>query len=70
MKEIIIHVNDMKCDGCEATIRKALFRVNGVYDARADHKTGKVQMQVNEAAFRIVEADEAIRDIGYEPTEA
>jgi len=69
MNEIIIKVIDMKCNGCEATIRKALLKLNGVYDTRADHKTGKVWMQVNEAAFRIAEADEAIRKLGYQPEE-
>jgi len=69
MKEIAIKVADMKCDGCEATIRKALLKLNGVYDARADHKTGNVWLHVNESRFRIVEADKAIRKLGYEPAE-
>jgi len=69
MKEITVRVIDMKCDGCEATIRKALFKVGGVYDAQADHKTGKVWMQVNESVFRIVEANETIRKLGYKTEE-
>jgi len=35
LNEITIKVIDMKCDGCEATIRKALLKLGGVYDARA-----------------------------------
>ncbi len=65
MKEITIRLADMKCTGCEATIRKALLKLNGIYDARANHKTGEVWMQVNETGFRIAEADEAIRKLGY-----
>jgi len=69
MKEITIRVVDMKCDGCEATIRKALLKLNGIYDARANHKTGNVWMHVKESRFRIAEADDAIRKLGYEPEE-
>lgn len=65
MKEITIRIADMKCAGCEATIRKALLKLNGIYDARANHETGEVWMQVNETGFRIAEADEAIRKLGY-----
>jgi len=67
MNEIIIKVIDMKCNGCEATIRKALLKLNGVYDARADHKTGNVWLHINKSRFRIAEADEAIRKLGYQP---
>jgi len=69
MKEFTIRVTDMKCDGCGATIRKALLKVNGTYDARADYKTGNVWMQVDESRFRIAEADEAIRKLGYKTEE-
>jgi len=69
MKEITIKVNDMKCAGCEATIRKELLKLNGVYDARANFKTGDVWMHVNESSFRIAEADEAIRELGYKTEE-
>ncbi len=57
----------MTSNACESTIRKVLLKVNGIYDARADHKTGNVWMHVNESHFHIVEADEAIRKIGYKP---
>jgi len=66
MNEITIKVIDMKCDGCEATIRKALLKLDGVYDARADHKIGNVWLSVR-SGFSIVAADEAIRKLGYEP---
>jgi len=69
MKEITIKIIDMKCDGCGTTIRKALLKLNGVYDARADYKTGNIWLHVNGSHFRIAEADEAIRKLGYEPEE-
>ncbi|GMQ99581.1 MAG: hypothetical protein BMS9Abin18_0399 [Zetaproteobacteria bacterium] len=69
MKEMTIRVIDMKCAGCEATIRKELLKLNGVYDARANFKTGDVWIHVNESRFRIAEADEAIRNLGYQPEE-
>lgn len=67
MNEITIKVADMKCDGCEATIRKALLKLDGVFDARANHKSGEVWLQVNESDFRVSAADAAIRGLDYEP---
>ncbi len=67
MKKITLWVSNMTCDGCEATIRKALLRVDGIEDAWADHKTSRVWLQVNESRFRIAEADRVIRQLGYEP---
>jgi len=67
MKKITLRVGNMTCDGCEATIRKALLRVDGIEDAWADHKTGLVWLHVDESHFRIAEADQVIRQLGYEP---
>ncbi len=66
VKEVRLKVEDMKCAGCEATIRKRLLTLKGVYDARANFKTGDVLLNVN-SSFQISRADEAIRTLGYTP---
>ncbi len=68
MREIVIHVEDMKCAGCEATLRKKLLTLNGVYDARANFKNGAVLLSVN-SGFQISAADKAIRELGYTPAD-
>ncbi len=67
MKEMTLHVGGMKCDGCEATIRKALLKLDGIFDARANHKTGRLWLQVHESRFSISKVDETIRGLGYAP---
>jgi len=67
MKKMTLRVGNMTCAGCEATIRKALLHLDGIEDAWADHKTGRVWLQVDESRFRIAEVDQAIRQLGYEP---
>jgi len=67
MKELTIFVTGMKCTGCEGTIRKALLKLNGVYDARANHRTGEVWLQVIESKFHFSEVDAALCSIGYDP---
>jgi len=68
MKNIVIRVTDMKCTGCEATIRKAMLKLDGVYDARADFESGIVWIDVHDG-FSIAAADTAIRSLGYTPEE-
>ncbi len=69
MKEITVRIGGMTCDGCEATIRKALLKLDGIYDARANHKTGHVWVGINESSCRIAEIDRTIRNLGYQPEE-
>ncbi len=67
LKHITIKLAGMRCDGCENTIRKRLLKLDGIYDARANDKTGEVHLSVNESVFRMTDVDAAIRELGYEP---
>jgi len=68
MKHLAIRITDMKCAGCESTIRKALLKLDGVYDARGDHKSGLVWIEASDG-FSLLRADQAIRELGYTPEE-
>ena len=67
MTEMQFKVLDMKCTGCESTIRKRLLKLDGVLDARANHKTGEVHLTVRQQDFCMANVDAAIRELGYTP---
>lgn len=64
LKEITMQVEDMKCAGCEGTIRKKLLTLQGVYDARANFKSGVILLNVA-SSFKAVEAFNVIENLGY-----
>ena len=63
-QELEMRIKDMKCAGCEGTIRKALLKLEGVNEARANFKSGLVLLSVS-SSFRYPEAIKAIQDLGY-----
>jgi copper chaperone CopZ len=68
MKETIINVNGMVCNGCENRVKNALKNINGVEDVLADHNTGKVVVTSNEDVLEST-MKETIEDIGFEVKE-
>ena len=68
MKETIIKVEGMVCNGCENRVQNALKNIDGVEKVVADHTTGTVTViaknEVEESAIK-----EKIEDIGFEVKE-
>ncbi len=64
MREIYMEIKDMKCSGCESTIRKRLLTLAGIYDARASFKTGKLLLSVT-ADFQQSQVAIAMHELGY-----
>ena len=68
MKETIIKVDGMVCNGCENRIQNALKNIDGIEKVVADHNTGIVTItskdEVEESAMK-----EKIEDIGFEVKE-
>ncbi|HKI62331.1 MAG TPA: heavy metal-associated domain-containing protein [Mariprofundaceae bacterium] len=64
-KHISIRLLGMMCDGCEATIRKRFLKLDGVDDARANHKTGELHLYVYPADFSMTKANHALKELGY-----
>jgi copper chaperone CopZ len=62
--DIFMNISDLKCAGCEATVRKRLLKLDAVYDARASFRTGKLLLSVR-PDFDAAEAVAALREIGY-----
>ncbi len=64
VRDIFMNITDLKCAGCESTVRKRLLKLDGVYDARASFETGKLLLNVH-PDFQPSEASVALREIGY-----
>ena len=68
MKETIIKVEGMVCNGCENRVQNALKNIDGVENVVADHTTGIVTVtSKNEVAESVMK--EKIEDIGFEVKE-
>ena len=65
MKETIINVKGMVCNGCENRVKNALKTIDGVEEVEANYTNGIVKVkskeEVEESAMK-----EKIEDIGFE----
>ena len=65
MKETIINVKGMACNGCENRVKNAIKNIKGVENVVADHNTGKVIVTSNDEVLESV-MKQKIEDIGFE----
>lgn len=65
MKETIIKVEGMVCNGCENRVKNALKNIQGVEDVDANHTTGTVIVTSKEEVSENI-MKEKIEDIGFE----
>ena len=68
MKEIIIKIEGMVCNGCENRVQNALKTINGVENVVADHTTGIVKVTLKDEVDENV-LKEKIEDIGFDVKE-
>ncbi len=65
MKELIIKVEGMVCNGCENRVQNVVKQIEGVEKVIANHKEGTVTIKLNkEIDPKIIK--EEIEDIGFE----
>lgn len=68
MKETIIKVEGMVCNGCENRVQNALKTIEGIENVVANYKEGKVTItSKSEVSESIIK--EKIEDIGFEVKE-
>lgn len=65
MKETILKVKGMVCNGCENRIKNALENMEGIENVVADHTTGIVTVTSNNDVSED-KMKEKIEDIGFE----
>ncbi|MFT7611264.1 MAG: copper chaperone [Parvicellaceae bacterium] len=59
-------VDNLKCGGCEKTVRKVLIDINGIHDVIVDASSGTIVID-NEDPLLIKEAINALSKAGYPP---
>ena len=64
MKEIILNVEGMMCEGCENRIKNAVGTIDGVVDVSAKHDTGIVKLIARDNVTEDI-VREKIEDIGF-----
>lgn len=65
MKEVIIKVNGMVCEGCENRVKNALKELDGVKKVDASFKTGIVKVKVSDNV-KDEKLEDTITDIGFD----
>lgn len=68
MKEFIIKVEGMVCNGCENRVKNTLKDIAGVENVIADHTTGTVTVSANNEVLESI-IKEKIEDLGFEVKE-
>lgn len=69
MKEIMIKVNGMVCNGCENRVRSVLKTLEGVEKVVADHISGTVSI-TSKYEVEANKIKEKIEDLGFEVKES
>lgn len=67
-KTVTLQVEGMTCAGCEHRLGVALHRVEGVYEATANHRTGDVRVRFDPTATGPEAFVERIVTAGYQVT--
>lgn len=67
-KEITLHVDGMKCQMCNISVNRALKKLDGVIDSKADYKTKSVIVKYDEKKVTTKDMLKAIKDVGFNPT--
>lgn len=63
MREFIIKVEGMACEGCEKRIQNALKNIEGIENVVANYKEGTVTITAENIVLDMVK--EKIEDIGF-----
>ncbi len=64
--EITVRNKAIHCEGCEARIQSVLAKMPGVQEAKASHKTQKVDLTLDSARVSIQEVKDKLEDLGYD----
>ncbi len=66
--EVIIPVQGMTCSGCEYNVEKAVNKLDGIIQVKADHKKGKTYVKFEKGKVSIDKIVNAINKTGYKAT--
>ena len=60
-----INVSDIKCSSCEKTITDSLMNLDGVFEVKPDHETGKVDVTYDLQKIQLGIVEEKLASIGF-----
>ena len=66
MEHLEIRIEGMQCDGCVASVQRALMHCSGVDTARADLDTGIVAVAFDPSKIDRPGLEAAIEDAGFD----
>lgn len=64
--ETTIDVKGMTCIGCEFSVERALKKLDGIIEVKADYKRGKVYVKFERDKITVDKIVDAINETGYE----
>ena len=68
LQEITLNVEGMTCGGCEYKVKRALLKLEGVTQAKADHKKGEASVSFIQGKVTENQLVEAVNSSGYKAT--
>jgi copper chaperone len=65
MEQLTLNVTGMTCGGCEAAVKRALSRIDGVSSTTASHAENRVTIEYDATKTDVAQITRAIETAGY-----
>lgn len=66
MKEVVLKIKGMHCEGCSTRLEKVLNNQDGVEEAKVSLEKAKANIKFDETQTSVDELKEAVEDAGFE----
>ena len=66
MKEVVLKIKGMHCEGCSTRLEKVLNNQDGVEEAKVSLEDAKADVKYDENQIGLDEIKETIEDAGFE----
>ena len=66
MKEVVLKIKGMHCEGCSTRLEKVLNNQDGIEEAHVSLESANAEIKYNEVQLSIDEIKEAVEDAGFE----
>ena len=66
MKEVVLKIKGMHCEGCSTRLEKVLNNQDGVEDAKVSLEKAEASIKFDETLTGVDELKEAVEDAGFE----
>ena len=66
MKEVVLKIKGMHCEGCSTRVKKVLNNQDGVEEAKVSLEKAEANIKFDETQTSVDELKEAVEDAGFE----